>query len=60
MGIEHGLFCPGWGWVLMALLFYGGVKTIWWILGLSSYVLIEYVASAGHWIGTGSGGLLVL
>ena len=45
---------------MMALLFYGGVKTIWWILGLSSYVLIEYVASAGHWIGTGSGGLLVL
>ena len=58
MGFGHGAFCLGCCWVLMALLFYGGVMNIWWILGLSIYVLIEKVVPAGHWIGRGTGGLL--
>ena len=60
MGLEHGLFCLGCCWVLMALLFYGGVMNLWWILGLAGYVLIEKVVPAGHWIGKGTGGLLIL
>jgi predicted metal-binding membrane protein len=59
MGFGHGAFCLGCCWVLMALLFYGGVMNIWWILGLSTYVLIEKVVPAGHWIGRGTGGLLL-
>jgi predicted metal-binding membrane protein len=60
MGLEHGLFCLGCCWVLMGLLFYGGIMNLWWIAGLAIYVLIEKLVPAGHWIGRGMGGLLVV
>jgi predicted metal-binding membrane protein len=60
MGLEHGAYCLGCCWVLMALLFYGGVMNIWWIAGLAIYVLIEKIIPAGHWIGRGVGALLVV
>ena len=60
MGFGHGAFCLGCCWVLMALLFYGGVMNLWWILGLTTYVLIEKIIPAGHWIGRGTGGLLLV
>lgn len=41
MGLRHGLFCLGCCCMLMALLFYGGVMNLYWIIGLASYVLIE-------------------
>jgi len=59
MGLEYGIFCLGCCWVLMTLLFYGGVMNLWWIAGLALYVLVEKVAPAGHWIGHGTGGLLI-
>jgi predicted metal-binding membrane protein len=51
MGLEHGAFCTGCCWFLMALLFYGGVMNLLWIMGLALFVLIEKVAPAGHWVG---------
>jgi predicted metal-binding membrane protein len=60
MGLEHGLFCLGCCWVLMALLFYGGVMNLWWIAGLALYVLIEKLAPAGPRLGSYAGGLLIL
>ena len=35
MGLVHGAFCLGCCWFLMALLFYGGVMNLFWIIGLS-------------------------
>lgn len=60
MGLEHGLFCLGCCWVLMALLFYGGVMSLEWIIGLALYVLLEKVLPAGHRIGRLSGVMLVI
>ena len=60
MGLRHGLFCLGCCWVLMALLFYGGVMNPWWIAGLAIYVLIEKLAPAGPDIGRFAGALLIL
>ena len=60
MGLEHGLFCLGCCWVLMALLFYGGVMNLWWIAGLALYVLIEKLAPLGPRLGHYAGGLLIL
>ena len=51
MGLRHGIFCLGCCWVLMTLLFYGGVMNLWWIGGLTIYVLIEKLALAGPIIG---------
>jgi predicted metal-binding membrane protein len=47
MGIEHGVFCLGCCWFLMALLFYGGVMNLIWIIGLALLVLAEKVIPAG-------------
>jgi predicted metal-binding membrane protein len=59
MGIEHGAFCAGCCWFLMALLFYGGIMNLYWIIGLALYVLLEKTIPAGHWLGRLAGILLI-
>lgn len=58
MGLDHGAFCLGCCWFLMALLFFGGIMNLWWIGGLALYVLAEKTVPAGHWLGYGLGVLL--
>ena len=41
MGIDHGAYCLGCCWFLMALLFVGGIMNLYWIIGLTIYVLME-------------------
>ena len=50
MGLEHGAYCLGCCWFLMALLFFGGVMNLYWIAGLAIYVLLEKTVPMGHWI----------
>ena len=51
MGLEHGAFCLGCCWFLMLLLFVGGVMNLYWIVGLSVFVLLEKTIPFGHWLG---------
>ncbi|MFQ5971742.1 MAG: DUF2182 domain-containing protein, partial [Alphaproteobacteria bacterium] len=55
MGIEHGAFCLGCCWVLMGLLFLGGVMNLYWIIGLAVFVLLEKTLPAGHRLGAATG-----
>ena len=55
MGLEHGAFCVGCCWVVMGLLFYGGVMNLYWIVGLAVLVLVEKVLPADHRLGNISG-----
>jgi len=41
MGVRHGLFCLGCCWLLMALLFVGGVMNLAWVAVLAGFVLLE-------------------
>ena len=50
MGIEHGAYCVGCCWVLMGLLFFGGIMNLYWIVGLAVFVLLEKVTPMGHWL----------
>jgi predicted metal-binding membrane protein len=59
MGVEHGAFCTGCCWFLMALLFYGGIMNLFWIVGLALLVLLEKTVPAGHWLGRITGVLLI-
>jgi predicted metal-binding membrane protein len=59
MGMEHGAYCLGCCWFLMALLFVGGVMNLYWIMGLAVYVLGEKILPAGHRIGRLAGAGLV-
>ncbi len=59
MGVQHGVYCVGCCWMLMLLIFVGGVMNLVWIAGLAIFVLVEKLAPAGHWIGRGAGVLLI-
>jgi len=50
LGVRHGGYCVGCCWVLMALLFVGGVMNVLWIALLSLLVLLEKLLPFGRWI----------
>jgi len=58
LGAKHGAFCLGCCWVLMALLFVGGVMNMIWIVGLTLLVLAEKLLPRGHLVAKGSGFVL--
>jgi predicted metal-binding membrane protein len=48
LGARHGLYCVGCCWMLMALLFVGGVMNVMWIAAITLFVLVEKVVPAGR------------
>ena len=46
-GMRHGLFCLGCCWILMALLFVGGLMNLLWVAAIALLVLIEKTAPWG-------------
>jgi predicted metal-binding membrane protein len=57
LGACHGTYCIGCCWVLMALLFVGGVMNVLWIVAVTILVLVEKLVPAGRVISqvTGAG-----
>ena len=51
MGIDHGLFCLGCCWLLMALPFAAGLMNLLWMAALTVFILVEKTAPAGQWFG---------
>jgi predicted metal-binding membrane protein len=60
MGLDHGLYCLGCCWVLMALLFVGGVMNLLWIAALAGLVLAEKIIPRGVLAGRVAGGAMIL
>jgi predicted metal-binding membrane protein len=60
MGLDHGAFCVGCCWVLMALLFVGGVMNPVWIGILAILVLAEKLGPHGRLLAYGSGLVLLV
>ncbi len=50
LGLHHGVYCVGCCWILMALLFVGGVMNVLWIAAISAFVLIEKLVPVGRLI----------
>jgi predicted metal-binding membrane protein len=48
LGLQHGLYCIGCCWALMALLFVGGVMNLLWIAILMLVVLVEKLMPGGR------------
>jgi predicted metal-binding membrane protein len=59
LGAMHGAYCVGCCWMLMVLLFVGGVMNLTWIAALGILVLIEKALPPGQWIGRGVGIALI-
>jgi len=50
LGLLHGAYCVGCCWLLMALLFVGGVMNLAWIAALTLLVAAEKLLPGGSWI----------
>jgi predicted metal-binding membrane protein len=48
MGLDHGIFCVGCCWVLMGLLFLGGVMNLLWIAAIAIFVFAEKMVPIRH------------
>ncbi|ABO57973.1 DUF2182 domain-containing protein [Burkholderia sp. SIMBA_043] len=59
LGLRHGAYCVGCCWMLMALLFVGGVMNVVWIVTLSLVVLVEKVLPGGERAGRALGAVLI-
>jgi predicted metal-binding membrane protein len=59
-GIGHGVFCLGCCWMLMALLFVGGMMSLAWIAGIALLVLAEKTLPFGRRISRATGAVLVV
>jgi predicted metal-binding membrane protein len=59
-GMRHGAFCLGCCWMLMALLFVGGVMSLAWIGALALLVLIEKTLPWGGHMSRLTGAVLVI
>jgi predicted metal-binding membrane protein len=60
MGIAHGSYCLGCCWLLMGLLFFGGVMNLLWVAGLTLFVLIEKLVPRGDLLARAAGVALLL
>jgi predicted metal-binding membrane protein len=60
MGVEHGAYCVGCCWVLMLLLFVGGVMNLVWVVAIATVVLIQKVVPGGPIVARLGGGVLAL
>lgn len=59
MGVRHGAFCVGCCWLLMLLLFVGGVMNVAWIAALTLLVVAEKISPPGPVVGKAAGALLL-
>lgn len=55
LGLLHGAYCVGCCWMLMALLFVGGVMNLAWVAVLTLLVAAEKLLPGGQWIARAAG-----
>jgi len=60
MGLNHGMFCVGCCWLLMALMFLGGVMNLAWAAALATFVLLEKAARWGAAVSRACGVIMVV
>lgn len=60
MGLHHGAYCLGCCWGLMAILFFGGIMNLYWIILLTVLVLAEKLLPVGPSFSRATGGLLTV
>jgi predicted metal-binding membrane protein len=60
IGIRHGFFCLGCCWMLMTLLFVGGLMNFAWVGAIALLVLLEKILPWGGWMSRLAGVILVI
>jgi predicted metal-binding membrane protein len=60
MGLRLGIYCVGCCWILMGLLFVGGVMNLLWIAAIALFVLLEKTLPFGVMSGRIAGAAMIL
>jgi predicted metal-binding membrane protein len=60
MGVRLGAYCLGCCWILMGLLFIGGVMNLLWIAAIAAFVLLEKTMPFGVAGGRAAGAAMIL
>ena len=60
MGVQHGLYCLGCCWAMMAVLFVVGVMSLAWVGALTVFVLLEKVGPYGSIVARVAGAALIV
>jgi predicted metal-binding membrane protein len=58
IGLRHGAYCLGCCWMLMLLLFIGGIMNLLWIALIAAFVFAEKVLPRGEWLSYAAGAAL--
>ena len=59
MGLEHGLYCLGCCWFLMALMFAAGIMSLLWMAVIAVFILFEKLLPAGTWLARAGGAAML-
>jgi predicted metal-binding membrane protein len=59
IGLRHGIYCVGCCWMLMLLLFIGGVMNLLWVALIAAFVLAEKTLPRAEWLSYGAGAALI-
>jgi predicted metal-binding membrane protein len=59
MGLDHGAYCLGCCWLLMAVLFVAGVMNLLWVAAIAVFVLAEKIVPRGDLLARAAGVVLV-
>lgn len=60
MGADHGLYCLGCCWILMALLFALGAMNLVWVAAITAFIFAEKLLPFGVWVGRVGGGAMMV
>lgn len=58
IGLRHGVYCVGCCWMLMLLLFVGGIMNLIWVALIAAFILLEKLLPQGKLLGYGLGAVL--
>lgn len=60
IGLDYGIYCLGCCWILMAMLFVGGVMNLLWIAAIAGFILLEKTMPLARIGGRVIGGAMIV
>lgn len=58
LGVEHGTYCIGCCWALMAILFVVGIMNLLWVAAIAAFILLEKLIVPGRLLSRAAGAVL--
>jgi predicted metal-binding membrane protein len=60
LGAEHGIYCIGCCWALMAILFVVGIMNLLWVAVIAAFILLEKLVVPGRLLSRAAGAALIV